>query len=208
MVSGFRVTQQSGELRASLRGLPDLVAVAKVRALNRTAIAVRAVAVQAIAANLGVPQSTVRDAIVIRQATRGNPSAIIEASGSRLPLSAFRARQTARGVSYRIGAQGRSLAPSAFLATLKSGHQGVFRRRAGQGPLPTRRRGRRKPPAAGYVMVGRKPIDELRGPSLPRVFVRQEIRAAMDATAVEAFAKNFAHEEAFLTTGRGVRRGS
>lgn len=65
----------------------------------------------------------------------------VEVSGEPVPLVAYPARQTRRGVTVEVNRGKRTLIPGAFVATMKSGHQGVFRRR---GP-------------------GRLPIDELRG---------------------------------------------
>lgn len=55
--------------------------------------------------------------------------------GDPMPVSAFRTRQTARGVSAFINVGKTSFIKSAFLATMKSGHQGVFFRQ-GKTRLP------------------------------------------------------------------------
>lgn len=48
--------------------------------------------------------------------------------GRPLPVSAYPYRQTSRGVSVRVNKGSSKLIKSAFVATMKSGHTGVFRR--------------------------------------------------------------------------------
>lgn len=59
----------------------------------------------------------------------------VRASGNIVPVAAFPHRQTKRGVSVEINKGSRSFIRSAFVATLKSGHEGVFRR-TGKARLP------------------------------------------------------------------------
>ncbi len=65
----------------------------------------------------------------------------VDVSGDPVPLVAYPHRQTARGVSVEVNRGKRTLVKGAFVATMKSGHEGVFRRRG----------------------KARLPIDELRG---------------------------------------------
>jgi hypothetical protein len=75
-------------------------------------------------------------------------------------------------VSYRLrGSRGRI--PSAFIATMASGHTGVFARKTKK----------------------RLPIQELFGPSLGRVFAKYRPQGV--ARVLETFQKNFDHELAF-----------
>jgi hypothetical protein len=59
----------------------------------------------------------------------------MDVSGDPIPLVDFPHRQTAQGVTVAVNANSRKLIKSAFVATLKSGHEGVFRRR-GKARLP------------------------------------------------------------------------
>ena len=59
----------------------------------------------------------------------------MDVSGEPMPVAAFPHRQTAKGVSVAINQGQRKLIKSAFVATMKSGHRGVFRR-VGKGRLP------------------------------------------------------------------------
>lgn len=59
----------------------------------------------------------------------------VKASGNIVPVSAFPHRQTKKGVAVEINKGSRKVIRSAFLATMKSGHKGVFRR-TGKNRLP------------------------------------------------------------------------
>lgn len=65
----------------------------------------------------------------------------LRVSGEPVPLVAYPHRQTSKGVSVEVNRGKRTLLKGAFVATMRSGHEGVFRRRG----------------------KGRLPIDELRG---------------------------------------------
>lgn len=125
------------------------------RALNRGATSGRTVMVRAMARDTGLKAKDVRGRVSIERATTARHVASLSASQRRVPLIQFRARGPepsrgkGRGVRARIpGGQGRY--PNAFIATMRSGHRGVFRR-TGRGRLP---------------------ITELHGPSIARVFLR------------------------------------
>jgi hypothetical protein len=53
----------------------------------------------------------------------------VKLDGKPVPLSAYSHRQTKKGVSAAINVGKRSFVPSAFVATMRSGHKGVFVRR-------------------------------------------------------------------------------
>jgi hypothetical protein len=59
----------------------------------------------------------------------------LNVSGAPVPLAEFPHRQTAKGVSVGINVSKRTLIKSAFVATMASGHEGVFERE-GKSRLP------------------------------------------------------------------------
>jgi len=134
------------------------------RALNRALDSGRTVLVRAIARDLGgIKQAAVRDAIRTTPATADRLVAQLASDVRRLPLILFQARGPepsrgrGRGVTATLG--GRQVYPHAFIATLRSGHRGVFQRRP---PSRSRAGGPRSAPGL--------PIVELRGPSIGHVF--------------------------------------
>lgn len=91
----------------------------------------------------------------------------VDVSGEPVPLVGYPHRQTKRGVSVEVNRGKRTLVKSSFVATMKSGHKGVFRRR-GSARLPIQeRRGsraldalRHKGEAEGVAARGGKSFGE------------------------------------------------
>lgn len=172
----------------------DKVSLGILRAMNRAVLSARTVMVRSMAQDTGLKQKDVRDAIRTENATGTRLQAKIAASLKRLPLIKFGARQTAAGVSYKLGGS-RNVVPGAFIATVHAGksgfHTGVFARQPGSTHRTVDRGGRR--------MRTQLPIVELRGPSLGKVF--EKYRPAGIARAQESFATNLAHELKFRASG-------
>ena len=107
--------------------------------------------VKGIGRDTGLPAKRIKSEIRMNEV--GSTGIQIEIRGRRLPLIDFKAkgpepsRGRGRGVSYRLPG-GRKRAPHAFIATMPSGHRGVFQRRGS----------------------ARSPVYQLHGPSLVRVF--------------------------------------
>jgi hypothetical protein len=72
----------------------------------------------------------------------------VKASGDPVPLIAYPARQTRKGVSVEVNRGKRTLIKGAFIATMKNGHRGVFQRK-GKARLPIRE------------LLGSRPVDAL-----------------------------------------------
>lgn len=159
----------------NLRSLADRTVPSIVRGLNYAIGGARDVMVAAIAADIGLEPDKVRKQLPIRNATTRELSATLSATRKRIPLIEFHAqgpvpsRGRGDGVSYQLRG-GRGRVPNAFLATMKTGHKGVFARKG----------------------KSRLPIRELFGPSLGHVFAvhRQEGLAR----AQEAFHNSFASD--------------
>ena len=167
---------------------------AQVRALNRSIASANVVMVRAIASDLGVKQGTVKDRTRIELATPQKLRARIYANAKRIPLIDFGAkgpepsRGRGRGVTVK-SAGGRSTIPDAFIATMRSGHRGVFQRVAGssgrRGPAPNR---------------SQLPIRELFGPSIWKVFRKLEYIGI--ARGREQLIKNLQSEFRFALAAR------
>lgn len=168
----------TAHLAARLANLP----IAEVRAINRTIGSVRTVMVRLIAEDVGLKQKDVRDALRMQQASLSRPEAILAAKLKRIPLIDFQAtgpepsRGKGRGVSYKLSG-GRSRIQNAFIATMPSGHRGVFVRKA----------------------KARLGIREAFGPSLGHVFAKHT--AAGIARGREVLVANLKHEIEFASGG-------
>jgi hypothetical protein len=158
------------------------------RALNRAGVSGQTAIVRAVAADTGITQKNIKSEIALDKATRSLPRVSVTIKGRRIPLIAFQARGPepsrgrGKGVSYRLPT-GRGRIGDAFIATMRSGHRGVFRRKPGgtrHGSTPTR---------------PQLPIKELRGPSLPHVF-EKKLDVFRNA-AQESLVKNLRSEISF-----------
>lgn len=182
MAADFGLKLDLRETRQAFRKLKTNAPKAVMRALNRTMENVQTVAVRSVAADLGLRQADIREALEIQRATPANLRVRLIARGARIPLIAFGARgpEPSRGkgsgVTYRLPG-GRGRVPTGFIATMRSGHRGVFKR----------------------IARARLPIVELKGPSVVQSFTKQ--LAAMQARAAEQLPKNLEHEVQFLLRG-------
>lgn len=175
------------EAEATCVAAPSRVSRALVRSLNRGIGTARTFIVSRIARDTGLKSKDVRDALPMSQASASRPYARLAASLKRIPLYKFGARGPmpsrgrGRGVSYRLpGSGSRGRIENAFIAQMRSGHVGVFRR----------------------MGKGRLPVIELHGPSLGRVFAKYRDEAL--AAGEEQFVKNFARELKFEATSVGA----
>lgn len=147
------------------------------RALKRTAVSVRTIMASAVAKDVGIRVGSVRDEVKLRHDVEAL-TATISISGRRIPLIEFNASgpfpSRGRGsVSVRSGPAGRRKIPHAFIAQMRSGHKGIFKR----------------------TTTKRLPILELHGPSLPHVFAKY-LPLGVER-AEEQLGKNLEHELAF-----------
>lgn len=175
----------SADLAALGRQAPLVMA----RALNRAGTSGKTAMVKAVVADTGLRQKDVTREVQVDKATRSDPTVAFVIRGRRIPLIAFGARGPepsrgrGRGVSYRLPT-GRGRIPQGFIATMKSGHRGVF---VGVRPAASRKGKRRGAPA--------NPILERFGPSLPHVF--EKFVPAFQAAAQESLVKNLRSEISF-----------
>lgn len=120
-----------------LLGGPSKPALRAARLAGSSALrAMRAEASRLIRERKAMKLSAVRDALdVLFPSASGELVWALRAKAKPMPVIAFNARQTRRGVSVEINVGKRSLIRGAFIATMKSGHTGVFYRQ-GKARLP------------------------------------------------------------------------
>jgi len=200
MAVGFAIRADLRHVELALADLKHGVPRATTRAINRTLTTVRAAAGREVAADLGVPVRQVTAAMVITKARFTTLRGVISVTGRRIPLINLKAtgpepsRGKGQGVSYSLGGQRRRIG-SAFIATLRSGHRGVFRR---IGTSARRSRGAWSP---------NLPIVELKGPSIPRVTAKRSILNALKTLGQTTLVRNLQSEIRFLLGGRRVPAG-
>lgn len=181
---------QYAELRSILGNTPNRIRNVLRSAVNRTAAKAQVIVIRTITHEVNIKASDIRGnahrfgGVVVKKARGAELSARVTVTGSRIPLYRFGAKQTKRGVTYRIKkGGGRGIAPSAFIATMRSGHTGVFKRKTKK----------------------RFPIYELRGPSLPHVGITSQVLGYEIRTALTTeLAKNIASQVDRVLAGKGA----
>jgi hypothetical protein len=113
-----------------LKGSQFNLAVA--RAINHTIAKAKTGASRDIRGEYKVKAKDLSGKLAISKATRVSQTGMIRVSAKPLPIVSFGARQTRKGVSVKITGK-RKVIKSAFIATMKSGHKGVFVRGAYKG---------------------------------------------------------------------------
>jgi len=163
---------------------------AVMRALNKVADQAKVQASREIrAAGYGLKAADIKKSIDIRKASRSDLRAIVRATGRPIPLIKYQApRQTKNGVIVSVK-NGRKLIRGAFIATMASGHTGVYERVGNS---------HKKVMHRGTFQWRGLPIRELWGPSIPSAFASKTVQEALVAAVREKFPKQLAHEIEFL----------
>ncbi len=150
------------------------------RALNRTATTARAQASREIrAAGYALKAGDVKAAISVRKATQTEFRAVLRAVGRPNSVGEVRRRQTKDGVSVSVK-NGRTVIKGAFIATMPSGHTGVFVRVKSDAHSKAIVQ---KLAKLGRLQLGRVkrhglPIQQLFGPSIPTAFENDVVQRA------------------------------
>jgi hypothetical protein len=174
------------------------------RALNRTLTTAQAQAAREIVdAGYGLKVGAIKKSLDLTRATPNRLTAILRATGRPIPLINYGARQTAAGVTVNV-LHGRKLIPGAFIATMPSGHEGVFVRVGSSARLPggvSAGKAQRSPRGAGGKKHG-LPIRELYGPSIPKAFGNRVVRDALTQAVKERFPTALDQELRYLKLRR------
>jgi hypothetical protein len=196
------VEQAVQAIRKEFRDLTnDEFQLGVARAINHTLAKVRTASSKEIRQVYNISAKDIRQAISITKASRSNMTGFVIAKGKPIPLKAFKPRQTKQGVSVVIKKGKRDLIRSAFLATMKSGHQGVFARgEYGSGSFAFRRKRLKK--AGGYSLKGGKyqpnnndlNITEITTISVPLSFANGAVLNNLARKIEDEFPSRMVHE--------------
>ena len=172
----------SGRLRSAIKKAGE-------RAIKRTMTTIETAARRKVAEESGLKPTLLRKYIrITKTATQSSPQSILRMLKKGIPLVQFGAKpvkiKTQRGrrigVSVDIG-DGRNVVPGAFLATMKSGHKGVYKREGKK----------------------RTPIVEQFSSAMTKLLNSSAFTQEIQKLAVETFKKNFASELRYQLTKRG-----
>ena len=117
------------EAQHILRGIPRAFPRVMSRAINRAVDMAATDLKRRVADQIELPKGEVAKGIGKRKASLANLAGAVDALPHRPALMKFKGtRQIKRGVKYRIGTAGFKTILHGFIATMKSGHRGVFLR--------------------------------------------------------------------------------
>jgi Prophage minor tail protein Z (GPZ) len=190
--------QGTEDLTRRLLNMGEDAPKAATRAINRALTSAKTLASRGLAAKLGVAQNVFARSLWTHRATWNDQEGAFVVGTARLKLVNLKASQVASDVAFRYKAGYRDIPEAAgapFVATMPSGHTGIFVRST----RPPEHRGGQ----AGYRKSHRGswlPIGEVYGPPLSRVFQRELLPATL-AKAEETLVKELNGEINFITTG-------
>lgn len=190
----INVQGNTRQVEASLSGLGiGMQRTATVRALNRAIDAAGTRANRGMRERYNLKRAAIDKAMrkTYASAAQPVPSAEIVVSGKRISLYEFGARVRGKGAKREI-----------TVALRKDRGREVVRGRAGLvgKPFVAKVSG----PVAIWQRVGRArfPVKQVKGPSLPYVFVRKQLQRALEQVAAEVFEKNLKQQVRFLAGAR------
>jgi hypothetical protein len=149
----INLSWNSDELKATSPGrIMPAITRAAMKAGSTALRDMRAEAAKRVRRRKRIKAGIVREALVMRRPRREELDGAdwtLAVKGKRVPLTAYPHRQGKRGVSVEVNRGKRTMIASAFVATMKSGHKGVFVRST-KARLPIRE------------LFGSRPVDALR----------------------------------------------
>jgi hypothetical protein len=152
-----------------LREIPNALPKVVSRGINRTAQQTKTQIVRRVSAETKALQKEVRAGIVItKKATYTVWLSVLSLGGRGIPIIRFKHAEAQRGIIYWLGGKHYFLR-HAFLATMPSGHKGVFLRGRYLGKEP-KRKFRFKGGFGGKAYWTELPIKERFGPAIGTLF--------------------------------------
>lgn len=162
------------------------------RAINDTLAGVKTDASAEIRSIITLKKATVDSTFKITKSNPATLSGRFESKGSPVPLIEYGARQTKPGVSVQVKrGNPRSVVAGTFIATMKSGHKGVFWRVWHEGA---------KKPVNKRIAYGklpkqyRLPIEQRFGPRVPDILSNEPVMNAVLNMADDRMHKNIDRE--------------
>jgi len=179
------------ELELSLSTIKGGAKAAIRYATNDSISGVRTESVKLIGGKITAPATVIRKHFSMNKMSVADMSADITCLGDPLPLISYSARGVRKGVSVKVLKAGtRSIVRHAFIATMKSGHKGVFWRKSNVRGGTWKIGVRRTLPSfttGSQLKKYQLPIHELYGPRIPDVFDDPEIIDPVMAHASKRF---------------------
>lgn len=199
----INVEQAVKTMRREFRDLTnDEFSTGVSRAINHTLAKTKTASSKEIRALYAIPAKHVSQALTVRKANRVQMTGFVIAQGRPIPLKVFKPRRAKEGVSVLIKKGSRQIVRGAFIASMGSGHEGVFARgKYGSGGSFNYRRKRIRP-AGGYALKNGRyqpinndlSISELNTVSVPKAFANNVVLNNLKRHIEEEFPKRMMHE--------------
>lgn len=185
-MTDLTATVDTRELIAALGklGKRDMRAAAS-RAISRAGTTVRKEARDIAKAEVNIAPREINGVINIsKRPTASRLEGEVRVKNKSIPMIDYLGeRQTRKGVSVKVSRKGsRKVIPRTFIATMRSGHNGIFWRRKGEGPTG---------------LAGRLPIDELFARTVRRAIDKTEHINRLLRTAEKRMAEVLKQELAY-----------
>ena len=165
--------------------------LAVARAINHTMAKAKTGTSRDIRGQYKVKAKELKSALALFKASRVNLDGMLVATGRPLPIMAFGARQTRKGVTADVMGQ-RKLIRGAFISTMNSGHTGVFARGNYSGYTFQFRDKRVKRHSNDL------PINEITTSSVPKMMQNNAVLDNLKRGLDEDFPSRLRHELSFL----------
>jgi hypothetical protein len=127
------------QLEIMFRGIPDEIPGIIFRAINKTIAPAKTEVSKGIRQEINIKAADVKDKIIVEKASTNRLMGTISLSHRLIPIMDFGAKETAKGVSFKVyKSGGRKLMKHAFIASMpnpknpENRHEGVFRKGLGQ----------------------------------------------------------------------------
>lgn len=164
-------------VKKSLAGIPGAADRVCMRAINDGLAGMKTDASTEIRSVIVLSKSAVDATFKTVKASVTSLSGVFASTGSPVPLIEYGARQTTKGVSVQVKrGNPRSVVVGAFIATMKSGHKGVFWREWHQA---IRKPVNRNIPYGKLPKKYRLPISQRYGPRVPDILSNEPVMTAV-----------------------------
>lgn len=194
--------------RAALSEIKGGIETVLMRSINRAVSAASTQAAKGISEELNLKQSIIKQDFHTTMARVKTPTGRFRSIGKPQPLINYGARQTKTGVSVIVKkGRPRQTIPETFIATMKSGHQGVFRRKYERGtgkPIGNKGNMFLNQPAR-WPKEYRLPIEEMFGPRVEDILSNDSVMNPVLEVAGKTINDRLEHEtEYYLEKARNV----
>ncbi len=179
-------------VKSALAGVSGAVERVCMRAINDGLAGMKTDASAEIRSVITLKKSTVDATFKTVKASVTSLSGVFASTGKPVPLIEYGARQTTKGVSVQVKRNNpRSVVVGTFIATMKSGHKGVFWRVWHE---RTRKPVNKRLPYGKLPVKYRLPIEQKYGPRVPDILENEPVMASVMKKADDRMHKNIDRE--------------